>query len=189
MGSNSKVLVELEANARSSSDSYLGPKLFFTGIASDNVNSDSLGAKPSIFPVPNSQVLGKVKDFLGAMSESNKTLLQDAKGNPENYDMEVLNGKESHIIEMDLMLGIADLHTPEAVAAAEAAMAGYQPVISVDQSSSSESEEEEEEKDDGNDEGTDENGNSSSRSNGKHFWGKSSKIRRLRKRTKIVELC
>ncbi|XP_073044291.1 uncharacterized protein [Primulina eburnea] len=186
MGSNSKVLMELEANARSSSDSYLGTKLFFTGKASDNVNSDSLGAKPSIFPVPNSQVLGKVKDFLGAISESNKTLLQDAKGNPENYDMEVLNGKESHIIEMDLMLGIADLHTPEAVAAAEAAMAGYQPVISVDESSSSESEEEE---DDGNDEGTDENGNSSSRSNGKHFSGKSSKIRRLRKRTKIVELC
>lgn len=27
------------------------------------------------------------------------------------------------------MLGIADLHTPEAVAAAESAMAGYQPVI------------------------------------------------------------
>ncbi|KAK9287333.1 hypothetical protein L1049_015748 [Liquidambar formosana] len=30
---------------------------------------------------------------------------------------------------MDLMLAIADLHTSEAVAAAESAIAGYQPVI------------------------------------------------------------
>lgn len=85
------------------------------------------------------------------------------------------------------MLGIADLHTPEAVSAAEAAMAGYQPVISVDASSSSESEDEE--NDDRNDEGTDEKNNSYPRSNGKHFSRKSSKSRGLRKRTKIVELC
>ncbi|XP_073158196.1 uncharacterized protein [Henckelia pumila] len=187
MCSNSKVLMELEGNARSSSASSLGSKLFFTGKVSDTLNSDSLGEKPSIFPVPKSQVLGKAKDFLDAMSESNKTLLQDAKGNPDNYDIEVLSGKESHIIEMDLMLGIADLHTPEAVGAAEAAMAGYQPVISVDANSSSESDDEENE--DGNDEGFDENSNSSSRSNGRDFSRKSSKSRRSRKRSKIVELC
>lgn len=34
------------------------------------------------------------------------------------------------------MLGIADLHTPEAVAAAESAMAGYQPPVRVAESSS-----------------------------------------------------
>ncbi|XP_073155552.1 uncharacterized protein [Henckelia pumila] len=186
MGSNSKVLMELEGNSTSSPASSLGSKLFFTGKAFDTINSDSFGGKPSIFPVPESQVLGKAKDFLDAMSESNKTLLQDAKGNPDNYDIEVLSGKESHIIEMDLMLGIADLHTPKAVAAAEAAMAGYQPVISVDASSSSESDEENE---DENDVGADENNNSSLRSNGRDFLRKSSKSRRSRKRSKIVELC
>lgn len=34
------------------------------------------------------------------------------------------------------MLGIADLHTPEAVAAAESAMAGYQPPARLEESSS-----------------------------------------------------
>ncbi|XP_073128761.1 uncharacterized protein [Henckelia pumila] len=143
-----------------------GLNLFFIGKAFDTINSDSFGEKPSIFTVPKSQVLGKVKDFLDAMSESNKTLLQDEKGNPDNYDIELLSGKESHIIEMDLMLGISDLHTPEAVAAAEATMIGYQPVISVDSSISSESDEENQ---DGNDEGADESSNSSLRYNGRFF--------------------
>ncbi|XP_062089025.1 uncharacterized protein LOC133795587 [Humulus lupulus] len=81
------------------------------------------------------QVLGKVKDFLGVLSEANKRLQVDAKDNIENYDIEVLSGNESQIIEMDLMLGIADLHTPEAVAAAESAVAaGHQPIESDDSS-------------------------------------------------------
>ncbi|KAL3825097.1 hypothetical protein ACJIZ3_021126 [Penstemon smallii] len=69
-------------------------------------------------------VLGKVKDFLGIMSESNKKLLNDAKENPNNYDIEVLNGKESEYIEL-------------AVAAAESAIAGKQPVIHLPENSSS----------------------------------------------------
>ncbi|KAG4907694.1 hypothetical protein JHK82_056350 [Glycine max] len=76
-----------------------------------------------------SLVLGKVKDFLGVMSEANKRLELDAKDNPENYDIEELTGNESEVIEMDLMLGVADLHTPEAVAAAESAISTCQPVI------------------------------------------------------------
>ncbi|KAF5445911.1 hypothetical protein F2P56_031586 [Juglans regia] len=85
--------------------------------------------KPITAPPPKSQVLGKIKDFLGAISEANERLQLGAKDNSENYDIEVLTGNESAVIEMDLMLGVADLHTSEAVAAAESAIAGFQPVI------------------------------------------------------------
>ncbi|KAK3001973.1 hypothetical protein RJ639_022282 [Escallonia herrerae] len=71
-------------------------------------------------------VMGKVKDFLGIMAEANKRLQLDARDKSEDYDIEALTGNESEYIEMDLMLGVADLHTPEAVAAAESALAGYQ---------------------------------------------------------------
>ncbi|XP_034682070.1 uncharacterized protein LOC117911754 isoform X2 [Vitis riparia] len=75
------------------------------------------------------EVLGKVKDFLGVISEANKKLELDAKDDSgKDYDIEVLTGNESEYIEMDLMLGIADLQTPEAVAAAESSIAGFQPV-------------------------------------------------------------
>lgn len=84
--------------------------------------------KPLTSSVPSSQVLGKVRDFLGVMSEANKKLQGEVKDNPKRYDIEVLNGNESEIIEMDLMLGIADLHTPEAVAAAESAVASHHPL-------------------------------------------------------------
>lgn len=84
---------------------------------------------PLTAPHPPSQLLGKVKDFLGVMSEANKRLELDAKEHPENYDIEELTGNESKVIEMDLMLGVADLHTSEAVAAAESAISTCQPVI------------------------------------------------------------
>ncbi|XWS40350.1 hypothetical protein CRYUN_Cryun18bG0133500 [Craigia yunnanensis] len=87
--------------------------------------------KPSITPIPKSQVLGKVIDFLGVMEEANKRLELDAKNNSQAYDIEVLNGNDSEVIELDLMLGVADLHTPEALAAAESAIAGNQPSITV----------------------------------------------------------
>ncbi|XP_022936666.1 uncharacterized protein LOC111443185 isoform X2 [Cucurbita moschata] len=80
--------------------------------------------KPITEPAPKSQVLGRVKDFLGVLSEANKKLQLDAKDDAEKYDIEALNGDESEVIELDLMLGIADLHTPEAVAAAESAIIG-----------------------------------------------------------------
>uniref|UniRef100_A0A7N0R8W1 Uncharacterized protein n=1 Tax=Kalanchoe fedtschenkoi TaxID=63787 RepID=A0A7N0R8W1_KALFE len=80
--------------------------------------------------VPRSEVLGKVKDFLGVISEANKRLQEEAKGKASgDLDIEVLTGGESQYIEMDLMLGVTDLHTPEAVAAAESAISSYQPVI------------------------------------------------------------
>ncbi|KAK7280226.1 hypothetical protein RJT34_25288 [Clitoria ternatea] len=84
---------------------------------------------PLTNPLPPSRLLGQVKDFLGVMSEANRRLELDAKDHPENYNIEELTGNESEVIEMDLMLGVADLHTPEAVVAAEAAISGSQPVI------------------------------------------------------------
>ncbi|CAK7349553.1 unnamed protein product [Dovyalis caffra] len=100
--------------------------------------------KPLTAIVPRSQ--GKVRDFIGVISEANKRLQEDAKDNSEKYDIEALTGNESEVVEMDLMLGVADLHTPEAVAAAESAIGGGQPLISLDASSSeSESEDTSEE--------------------------------------------
>ncbi|CAA0842826.1 Unknown protein, partial [Striga hermonthica] len=104
-------------------------KLFVCKKDSSFSPSEAPLLKPTMFLVPKSQVLGKVQDFLSVLSESNKKLMHDAKDNPDNYDIEMLNGKESEYIEMDLMLGVADLHTPEAVAAAESAIAGRAPLI------------------------------------------------------------
>ncbi|CAL0316324.1 unnamed protein product [Lupinus luteus] len=90
-------------------------------------------------PLPPSQLLGKVKDFLGVMSEANKRLKLDAK---------------------DLMLGVADLHTPEAVAAAEHAISSGQHVVPLaadgsetnsDESSADEMESSDDKQDDGDD--------------------------------------
>ncbi|CAO2840219.1 unnamed protein product [Amaranthus hypochondriacus] len=97
----------------------------------------NLEGKPFTAPLPKSQVLGKVKDFLGVISEANKTLELNAKDKPEDFDIEVLKGNESEYIEMDLMLGVADLHTPEAMAAAEAAVAGKQRVVDLHTNDSS----------------------------------------------------
>ncbi|XP_058107448.1 uncharacterized protein LOC131251021 [Magnolia sinica] len=80
--------------------------------------------------IPTSQVLGRVKDFLGVMAEANKRLQLDAQEKSQvDYDIEVLTGNEREYIEMDLVLGVADLHTPEAVVAAEAALVGSQLIL------------------------------------------------------------
>ncbi|KAL6570487.1 hypothetical protein OROGR_000037 [Orobanche gracilis] len=122
---NSKELLRLEADGPAIAPTpYLESKLFVCHKDSGFSLSGAPLQKPTMFPVSKSHVMGKVHDFLGVISESNKKLLDDAKDNPESYDIEVLDGKGSDYIEMDLMLGVADLHTPEAVAAAEIAMAG-----------------------------------------------------------------
>ncbi|KAH0977755.1 hypothetical protein GBA52_027474 [Prunus armeniaca] len=98
--------------------------------------------KPIGVPVIKSQVLGKIRDFLGVISEANERLEKDAK-----VGILVLHPKLDclsrfqhtfQIITCDLMLGVADLQTPEAVAAAESAISGYQPVIPLAVSSSEE---------------------------------------------------
>ncbi|KAK9993498.1 hypothetical protein SO802_023201 [Lithocarpus litseifolius] len=130
MGNTSKDLLHLEHKHNNPSTSPLESTLLVC--KKDSFPQPQMpipDAKPVTALVPKSQVLGKVKDFLGVISEANEKLQDGAKDNSESYNIEVLTGNESEVIEMDLMLGIADLHTPEAVAAAESAIAGCHPVI------------------------------------------------------------
>ncbi|XVE94084.1 hypothetical protein REPUB_Repub01dG0250200 [Reevesia pubescens] len=129
--------------------------------------------KPIITPIPKTQVLSKVKDFLGVMAEANKMLELDAK---------------------DLMLGVADLHTPEALAAAESAIAGNEPAITLAgycDTESDDSDYNEESNNDGND---DDNKTSSPRELEKSNTGKdytlieATRKNRSKKRSRIVEL-
>ncbi|XP_052207356.1 uncharacterized protein LOC127811487 isoform X2 [Diospyros lotus] len=137
-------------------------------------------------------VMGKVKDFLGVLSEANERLQDDVMNNAKDYDIEMLTGNESEYIEMDLMLGVADLHTPEAIAAAESAIAGYQPTISLAASSSSETESE---ASSDNSSDSDDDDATCSITNSKRDMPpvddssiKPSRNQKLRKRPKIVEL-
>uniref|UniRef100_A0A5B6Z243 Uncharacterized protein n=1 Tax=Davidia involucrata TaxID=16924 RepID=A0A5B6Z243_DAVIN len=132
MGRSSKVLLDLEGK-KSSSSSIESTLLVCKNndfLLSQATKPHPSDGNPVSASVPKSQaVLGRVKNFLGVISEANKRLQLDAEENCKDYDIEVLTGNESEYIEMDLMLGVADLHTPEAVAAAESAIVGYQPVI------------------------------------------------------------
>ncbi|KAF3440779.1 hypothetical protein FNV43_RR19065 [Rhamnella rubrinervis] len=130
MGSASKELLKLERNnAFSSLETSL---LVCPNGSVSQMNNSYPHKKPITAPIPKSQV----RDFLGVISEANEKLKVVAKENSVNYDIEVLTRNESQIIEMDLMLGIADLHTPEIVAAAESSITGCQPVIPLAVSSS-----------------------------------------------------
>ncbi|KAL6010773.1 hypothetical protein ACLOJK_001215 [Asimina triloba] len=52
--------------------------------------------------------------------------LQLMPNSERDYDIEVLTGIEKECIEMNRVLGVADLHTPEAVAESDSVMAGSQ---------------------------------------------------------------
>ncbi|KAM7493992.1 hypothetical protein LguiB_028601 [Lonicera macranthoides] len=202
MGGSSKILLDFENN--NSSTSSIQSKLIVCKnkdqIPKPIQSQPSIDSKPTISSAPKSQVLGKVKDFLGIMSESNKKLQIDARNNPEEYDIEAITGEEKEYIEFDLMLGVADLHTPEAVAAAESAISSYQPVIQLDGSDSdSVSEEESKDEDSSSDDDDDDNdgGNGglvskkTKRSKGNDDEGSSGEVLgncRLKKRSKIVEI-
>ncbi|MCE3216405.1 hypothetical protein HAX54_006357 [Datura stramonium] len=139
MKSTSNALLDLESESKSSFSS-LESKLFFCNGGSDLPSQISklnpTVKKPEISSTSQSQVLDKVKNFLGVLSEANKKLEVDAKENPKKYDIEELSGEDSEYIEMNLMLGVAELYSSEAVAAAESAIACQQPVIPLDSSSS-----------------------------------------------------
>ncbi|XP_057791757.1 uncharacterized protein LOC131008742 [Salvia miltiorrhiza] len=192
----SKDLLELEAKPGAvSSASNLESKLFVCKKDVPFSPSDASRQKPTMAPLPKSQFLGKVKDFLGVLSESNKKLMEDAKERPDSYDIEVISGDESKYIEMDLMLGIADLHTPEAVAAAESAMAGYRPPVRMAESSSrsedeDSSDDEDDAEEDGNHEQDTEAGSESVKLGLKvgDSLCQESKKQKPKKRPKIVEL-
>ncbi|KAI3743157.1 hypothetical protein L1987_60862 [Smallanthus sonchifolius] len=201
MGRNtgsSQALLDLENNAQISSSKESA--LLFCKSGDDDLLKKLEAAKtkanarpdtkPTIAAPPPSLVMGKVRDFLGVMAESNKKLQQDAM-NSKNYDIEALTGDESEYIEMDLMLGVADLNTPEAVAAAESAIVGSQPIISLD-ANSSESESEDSSDDDSCSDETNKATRSPMKSNGQTRSDKStnamSENGQKRKRSKIVEL-
>ncbi|KAL5220757.1 hypothetical protein ABZP36_025470 [Zizania latifolia] len=111
-------------------------------------------AGPPTDPLPKSQVLGKVKDFLGEIAKANEKLQLDAQNKPpEEYDIEALTGNEKEYIEMDLLLGVADLHSEKAVEVAEATINGFPPSGRSFTCSSSDSEDD---SDDGGEDGGDE---------------------------------
>ncbi|KNA08969.1 hypothetical protein SOVF_157910 [Spinacia oleracea] len=146
--------------------------------------------QPLTAPLPKSQVLGKVRDFLGVISEANKTLQLNAKDKPEEFNIEVLHGNESEYIEMDLMLGVADLQTPEAMEAAEAAIAGNQSVVDLHINDSSSESDSSSDSDDEDDSDVDENGKAGGQSEMQIDGSlkQQSESRTKRKRSKIVEL-
>ncbi|KAJ3699940.1 hypothetical protein LUZ61_003645 [Rhynchospora tenuis] len=112
--------------------------------------------KPSAASVPRSEVLGKVKNFLGEIAKANEQLAIDAQDKPrEEIDLEALTGNENEYIEMDLLLGVADLNSDEAVAAAESHMCGTQSTVIPVACDSSSDEEEEDESDASDNEGED----------------------------------
>ncbi|CAE5963785.1 unnamed protein product [Arabidopsis arenosa] len=132
---NCKDLLKLELKNPSSSSAMDSALLMCTEKNKKKKSEAPPPSKPTIAPVPKSQLLGKLKGFLGVMAEANKK----SEANPEAYNIEALTGNESEVIEMDLMLGVADLNTPEAVSAAEAAIAGIGPAAESGDSSSDES--------------------------------------------------
>ncbi|KAF9601500.1 hypothetical protein IFM89_020267 [Coptis chinensis] len=142
--------------------------------------------------VAESQVLGKVKDFLGVMAEANARLQHDAKEKScMEYDIEALTGNETEYIEMDLALGVADLHTPEAVAAAEFAMAGSHSVIALPTTCCSGSENETSDDDINNNNVGEANSTSCSLNKPKKSMSEKDAVvsnGQLKKRQKIIEL-
>ncbi|CAA7052338.1 unnamed protein product [Microthlaspi erraticum] len=151
MKETNKDLLELEDKIpSSSSSSAIESVLLLTKEKKEKKKKkreEEAPSKPTIAPVPKSQFLDKLKGFLGVMAEANKKLEQEvAEGNSEAFDIEALTGDESQVVEMNLMVGVADLNTPEAVKAAEAAIAGNGPAAeSGDSSSDDESDSDEEE--------------------------------------------
>ncbi|KAF2294280.1 hypothetical protein GH714_008808 [Hevea brasiliensis] len=202
MGSSSRELLHLEQKNLSAASSIESTLLVCKRESVSHTKKAPPDGKPTTSPVAQSQVLGKVKDFLGVISEANKRLQKAAEDNSLNYDIEVLTGTESEVIEMDLMLGIADLHTPEAIAAAESAISSGQPLVPSD-SDSSETESEgtsdnddnkvESDNDDDKDNNNDEQTGSSLKRKTSSFVeeGSSQAAGRngSKKRPKIVEMC
>ncbi|XP_050366898.1 uncharacterized protein LOC126785300 [Argentina anserina] len=187
MGTTSKDLLQLEHNKSSISP------LESTLLVCKNRSQAAQLKKPIIGPPPKSQLLGKMRNFLGVMAEANEKLQLDAKDNPEKYDIQLLTGDESQVVSMDCMLGVVDLQTPEAVAAAEAAVSGYQPVISVADSSSVDesddsSSDEEESSNDNEDDESNERGRKTSFPDKTKSMSEEVSNKRPKKRSKIVEL-
>ncbi|XP_042488369.1 uncharacterized protein LOC122068577 [Macadamia integrifolia] len=191
MGPTSKDLLSLEREKSS-----ICPESILHVCKNDSVSRMSkvsqISEKLSTTSVPASEVLGKVKAFLGVMEEANKRLQHDAQEKCcDDYDIEVLTGNETEYVEMDLLLGVADLHTPEAVAAAESAMAGSQPPCTLGTGSNgsySENSDDDTDSDDGDGDGDDRTCSPDNFKNPKADPNNSLDHDQPKKRTKIIEL-
>ncbi|XP_004289702.1 PREDICTED: uncharacterized protein LOC101307641 [Fragaria vesca subsp. vesca] len=98
MGTTSKDLLRLEHNHPSISP------LESTLLVCKNGSQATQTKKPIIAPPPKSQLLGKMRNFLGVISEANEKLQLDAKDNPDKYDIEALTGDESQVVRMHAWL-------------------------------------------------------------------------------------
>ncbi|KAG6419641.1 hypothetical protein SASPL_121863 [Salvia splendens] len=203
---SSKDLLELEAKRGGVSSTSNLESLFVCKKDPTFTPSDASRQKPTMAPLPKSQyklfrVMGScfssgkgerlLRSFIRIEQETDGgckgTILLPFLERPENYDIEVISGDESKYIEMDLMLGIADLHTPEAVAAAESAMAGYQPPARLEESSSgSEDEDSSDDEEDRNHKSDSEAGSESAKLRLKA--GDSSCRESKKRKAKIIEL-
>ncbi|XP_015691907.2 uncharacterized protein LOC102715107 isoform X1 [Oryza brachyantha] len=120
-----------------------------------SANANPVVAKVVLSSTPSSPrkahsraVLGRAKDFLGEMAKANDKLQLDVKNKrPEEYDIEALTGNEKEYIEMDLLLGVADLHSEKGVEVAEATMNGFPPTGRSFTCSSSDSEDDSDDSD------------------------------------------
>ncbi|XP_062215287.1 uncharacterized protein LOC133915907 [Phragmites australis] len=152
MGEPSKELLDLPSETRTPS-SFIESLLARREQQQQQQQQDKEGKRnpsPPADALPKSQVLGKVKDFLGEIAKANDKLQLDAQNKPpEEYDIEALTGNEKEYIEMDLLLGVADLHSEQAVEAAEATMNGFPPSGKSFACSSSDSEDDSDDSDEG----------------------------------------
>uniref|UniRef100_A0A8R7PS11 Uncharacterized protein n=1 Tax=Triticum urartu TaxID=4572 RepID=A0A8R7PS11_TRIUA len=94
MGEPSKELLDLPSGPNP-------PSFIESLFAGREQHKGTRKAGPPTDPLPKSQVLGKVKDFLGEMAKANEKLQLDAQNKPpEEYDIEALTGNEKEYIEM-----------------------------------------------------------------------------------------
>eukprot|EP01018_Ginkgo_biloba_P040156 Gb_36095 [translate_table: standard] len=130
MGPTSKDLLDMEHKCH---NSPLETRLLLSNNNATNVShTKGDNDKFRTTTVPASTVLGKLKDFLPVMDEANRKLnIEIQEKHVKNYDIEVLTGEEEQYIEMDLALGVAELHSAEALAAAELAMVGQGQTLSL----------------------------------------------------------
>ncbi|XP_017220760.1 uncharacterized protein LOC108197609 [Daucus carota subsp. sativus] len=173
MANSSKILLDLEAEKSPAESKFLFCMNHDFPRQPKPTKYELPQKKPIITSVPKSQVLGKLKDFLPVMSDANKKLQLAAMDNAKVFDIESLEDNDSAHIEMDLMLGVADLHTPEAIAAAESAINGIQPVLPFATTSNSDEDTDEYDDSESDSESTydDEDGGENKRDSDKHDQG------------------
>lgn len=124
---SNKDLLRLEESA-----SVLDKRLLVCSNGNDSLRREP----PVITAMPESSVLGRIKSFLPALDLANRKLLSDIQERgADEFNLESVSDTDERYVEMDLALGVADLNTPEALAAAELAANGQ--VLKVDHSAGS----------------------------------------------------